>query len=160
MNRDLKIPNKVFINKNRNVYVIHYVHVYVYAWRIPWTEEPVRLQSMGSPRVAHDWVTNTFTYMYVNIHIYILNHPGKTSGVGCYALLQGIFPTQGFNLKEGMATHSSIPAWRIPMDRGAWWATDHGVAKSWTWLSTAHINIYIIYKYKIIHIYLNTYWPS
>ena len=25
-------------------------------------------------------------------------------------------------LKEGVATHSSIPAWRIPMDRGAWWA--------------------------------------
>ena len=32
-------------------------------------------------------------------------------------------------LEEGMATHSSILAWRIPMDRGAWWATGHGVAK-------------------------------
>ena len=32
-------------------------------------------------------------------------------------------------LEEGMATHSSIPAWRIPMDRGAWQATVHGVAK-------------------------------
>ena len=29
-----------------------------------------------------------------------------------------------------MATYSSILAWRIPMDRGAWWATGHGVAKS------------------------------
>ena len=28
-----------------------------------------------------------------------------------------------------MATHSSIPAWRIPMDRGAWQATVHGVCK-------------------------------
>ena len=35
-------------------------------------------------------------------------------------------------LEEGMATHSSILAWRIPMGRGAWWATIHGVAKSWT----------------------------
>ena len=26
-------------------------------------------------------------------------------------------------LEEGMATHSSILAWRIPMDRGAWWAS-------------------------------------
>ena len=26
-----------------------------------------------------------------------------------------------------MATHSSILAWRIPMDRGAWWGTDHGI---------------------------------
>ena len=35
-------------------------------------------------------------------------------------------------LEEGMATHSSILAWRIPMDRGAWQATTYGVAKSQT----------------------------
>ena len=35
-------------------------------------------------------------------------------------------------LEEGMSTHSSILAWRISMDRGAWWATVHGVAKSRT----------------------------
>ena len=34
--------------------------------------------------------------------------------------------------RRGMATHSSILAQRIPMDRGAWQATVHGVAKSWT----------------------------
>ena len=34
-----------------------------------------------------------------------------------------------------MATHSSILEWRIPMDRGVWEATVHGVAKSWTQLS-------------------------
>ena len=28
------------------------------AWKIPWTEEPGRLQSMGSPRVRHDWATS------------------------------------------------------------------------------------------------------
>ena len=38
-------------------------------------------------------------------------------------------------LEEGMATHSSILAWRIPMDKGAWWATVHGVEKSQTRLS-------------------------
>ena len=38
-------------------------------------------------------------------------------------------------LEEGMSTHSSILAWRIPTDRGAWWATVHGVAKSQTRLS-------------------------
>ena len=38
-------------------------------------------------------------------------------------------------LEEGMATHSSILAWRIPMDRGAWQAPVYGVAKSWTQLS-------------------------
>ena len=35
-------------------------------------------------------------------------------------------------LEKGMATNSNILAWRIPMDRGAWWATVHGVSKSWT----------------------------
>ena len=35
-------------------------------------------------------------------------------------------------LEEDMATHSSILAWRIPMDRGAWWATAHGITKSQT----------------------------
>ena len=38
-------------------------------------------------------------------------------------------------LEEGMSTHSSILAWGIPMDRGAWWAVVHGVAKSQTRLS-------------------------
>ena len=33
-------------------------------------------------------------------------------------------------LEEGMATHSSIVAWRIPMDRGAWRAIVHGVTES------------------------------
>ena len=42
-------------------------------------------------------------------------------------------------LEEGMTTHSSILAWRIPMDRGAWWAAVHGVAKSQTQLSNEHI---------------------
>ena len=32
-------------------------------------------------------------------------------------------------LEKGMATHSSILAWRIPMDRGAWWTTVHGLQR-------------------------------
>ena len=35
-------------------------------------------------------------------------------------------------LEEGRATYSITLAWRIHMDRGAWQATIHGVAKSWT----------------------------
>ena len=34
-----------------------------------------------------------------------------------------------------MTTHSSTLAWKNPMDGGAWWAADHGVAKSRTRLS-------------------------
>ena len=36
-------------------------HSSILAWRIPWTEESDGIQSMGSQRVGHDWVTNTFT---------------------------------------------------------------------------------------------------
>jgi len=42
----------------------------------------------------------------------------------------GSIPGSGNPLEEGTATHSSILAWRIPMDTGAWQATVYGVAKS------------------------------
>ena len=38
-------------------------------------------------------------------------------------------------LEEGMATHFSVLAWRIPIDRGTWQASVQRVAKSWTQLS-------------------------
>ena len=44
----------------------------------------------------------------------------------------GLIPGLGRFLEEGMATHPSILAWRIPMDRGAWQAAIHGVTKSQT----------------------------
>ena len=47
-------------------------------------------------------------------------------------------------LKEGMATHSSILAWRIPKDRGARWATVHGVAKSRIPLSDLHFHYFFL----------------
>ena len=41
-------------------------HSSTLAWKIPWMEEPGRLQSMGSLRVGHDWVTSLslFTFMH------------------------------------------------------------------------------------------------
>ena len=54
-------------------------------------------------------------------------------------------------LEKGMATHSSILAWRIPMHRGAWQATVHEVANSQTWLTmpTAATDRYMMER-KII----------
>ena len=70
---------------------------FILAWRIPWTEEPGRLQTMRSHRVRHDWATNTiqirswgrtvsfllftilinggvFGHIHSNSRIYALNH--------------------------------------------------------------------------------------
>ena len=46
-------------------------HSSVLAWRIPWTEDPGRLQSTGSQRVRHDWATSlhfTFHFIAVRAH--------------------------------------------------------------------------------------------
>ena len=79
----------------------------ILAWRIPWTEEPDGLQSMGLQRVRQDWAANT------------------TSRLGCFPggsavkNLPAVKDTQvqplGWdNPLEGMATHSSILDWWIP----------------------------------------------
>ena len=63
-------------------------------------------------------------------------------------------------LEEVMATHSSILAWRILIDRGAWCATVHRVIKSGTWLKvtwhtcTPYICVVLHYK-KLI-----SFWQS
>ena len=50
-------------------------HSSILAWRIPWTEEPGELQSMGSQRVGHYWATEHIVYrLYKYIYIYIYIH--------------------------------------------------------------------------------------
>ena len=51
-------------------------------------------------------------------------------------------------LEESKATDSSVLAWRIHMDRGAWRATVHSVAKSQTRLK--HLSMYTRWVYKNI----------
>ena len=72
----------------------------------------------------------------------MISRSGSSPGVVIgYPLLPAMWETWvqslGWDdlLEEGMATHSSVLAWRILMDSGAWWAAVHGVAKSWTRLS-------------------------
>ena len=60
-------------------------HSSILAWRILWTEEPGRLQSMGLLRVRPDWATSLSLFTF---HFYAV--------------------------KKEMATHSSVLAWRIP----------------------------------------------
>ena len=58
----------------------------------------------------------------------VKNLPASVGDVRDVGLILGLEDP----LEEGMATHSSILAWRIPMDRGSWWAAVHGVTKSQT----------------------------
>ena len=68
-------------------------HSSILAWRILWTEEPGGLQSMGSQRVGHDWVTNTFTLWLYQVLV-------VTCGIfSCIiqTLSCSMFPDQGLN---------------------------------------------------------------
>ena len=49
----------------------------------------------------------------------------------------GLIPGLGRSLEERMATHGSVLAWRIPMDRGTWCPAVHVITESRTRLSTA-----------------------
>ena len=54
--RDISLPTKVHLVKATQKAMAP--HSSTLTWKIPWTEEPGRLQSMGSWRVGHDWATS------------------------------------------------------------------------------------------------------
>ena len=77
-------------------------HSSVLAWRIPGTEEPGGLLSMGSHRVGHDWSNAAAAAIVSNSFpphgLYSPgNSPGQNTEVGSLSFLQGIVPTQGLN---------------------------------------------------------------
>ena len=75
--------------------------------------------------------------MYVIYMSYILIFPSGSDGKesACNAGDQVYSLCQEDPLEKETATHSSILAWRIPLETGAWWATVGGFRKSQTWLS-------------------------
>ena len=52
-------------------------------------------------------------------------------------------------LEEDMATHCSIRAWRIPTNRGAWWATVHGAAESY--MTEQLSTLYILFLKQVLN---------
>ena len=58
--------------------------------------------------------------------------PGGSDGKESSCSVEDLCSSLGWEdtLEKGMATHSSVLTWRILMDRGAWQATVHGVAKT------------------------------
>ena len=104
------------------------IHSSTLAWKIPWTEKPGRLQSMGSQRVGHDWVTLTFIGGSV---VKKKNSPANAGTLGH----TGLIPESGRSPGEGNGNPLQCSCLENPMDREAWQATTHGVKKSRTRLS-------------------------
>ena len=126
-------------------------HSSTLAWKIPWTKEPRRLQSMGSRRVGHDWATSLslFTVMHWRRRWHPIPLPhGQRSLVGCSPWGQEESdPAEplhfDFSLSwigEGNGNPLQCSCLENPRDRGAWWAAVYGVAQSWAqlkWLSSS-----------------------
>ena len=83
-------------------------HARILAWRIPWTEEPGRLQSKDLQRVQHNW--GTFTWL----NLLVLGFPGDSAVNYLSAVQETRVWSLGWEdpLEEGMATNSSILTWR------------------------------------------------
>ena len=71
------------------------IHSRTIAWKIPWTEEPGRLQSMGSQRVGHDWATS-LSLKKIKLHCSILKI--KTSIIS----LRNQLGTRGISVQTGI----------------------------------------------------------
>ena len=123
-------------------------HSSTLAWKIPWTEEPGRLQSMGSWRVGHDWATSLslFTFMHWRRKWQptLVFLPGESQGqgslVGCHLwVLTESDMTEwlhfDFSLScigEGNGNPLQCSCLESPRDGGAWWAAIYGFAQSRT----------------------------
>jgi len=87
-------------------------HSSTLAWRVPWMEEPGGLQSMGSLRVRHDWVTSLslFTFMHWRrkwqpTPVFL---PGESQGRGAWwAVVYGVTQSQTW-LKRLSSSSSNV----------------------------------------------------
>ena len=110
-------------------------HSSILAWRIPWTVrgfpgssdgkestynvgDPGLIPGLGS--LPGEGIGYPIQYSWTSLVALTVKNPP--------AMWETWVRSLGWEdpLEEGMATHSSILAWRIPMDRGAWQATVHG----------------------------------
>ena len=117
-------------------------HSNILAWKIPWTEEPGGLQSMGSLRVGHDRATSlslsTFMHWRKKWQLTPVFLPGESQGrgnlVGCCLWgrtesdmterLHFHFPLSCIGERNGNPLQCSCL--ENPRDGGAWWAAVYG----------------------------------
>ena len=114
-------------------------HGSILSWRTPWTKESGGLQSTGSQRVRHHWVTNTWDSQ---LALTVKNPPANAGDMRD----TGSSPGSGRSPGGGHSNPLQYSCLEHPMDRGAWQATVHGVAKSRTWLKqlSRHTHIQIL----------------
>ena len=125
-------------------------HSSTLAWKIPWTEKPGGLQSMGSLRVGHDWATSLslFTFMHWRrkwqpTPVFL---PEESQGQGSLVGFRLWGHTES-DTTERLHFHFSLScigegngnplqcSWlKNPRDGGAWLASVSGAAQNRTWL--------------------------
>ena len=127
--------------------ILLFVFSSILAWKIPWTEEPLTLQSTGLQRIRHDWATSLHIHMCVCVCVWesesrlVISDSLWPHGLyspwdspGC-SLLWGIFPTQGWNPGVVHCKGNSLPAEppgkpknirvvTYPFSRGSSWPRD------------------------------------
>ena len=65
-------------------------HSSILAWRIPWTEEPGGLQSIGSQRVGQDWVTDTYLAFFMVQHSHLYMTTEETSALTIWTFVSKV----------------------------------------------------------------------
>ena len=115
-------------------------HSSVFAWRIPETEGPGGLPSVGSHRVGHDWSDLTEAAAAV-----VNNLPANAGDTGDMDLIPGVGRSPG----RGNGNPPQYSCLENPMDRAAWRARVLGVTKSQTRLTDEHPHTITDYYHSI-----------
>ena len=102
----------------------------ILAWKIPWTEEPGKLQSRGWQRVGHNWPTNTITIvtmkrMLKSKHVYYLGWNRSPAQVGC---MRQVLGAGALGIPRGIG-------WRRRWEGGSGWGIH-----VYPWL--IHVNVW------------------
>ena len=144
-------------------------HSSTLSWKIPWMEEPDRLQSMGSLRVGHNWVASLWLFTFMHWRrkwqptpVFL---PGESRGqgslVGCRLWGRTESDTTEwlhfhFSLScigEGNGSPLQCSCLENPRDGGAWWAAIYGVTQGRTRLKRLSS---ISSKHKLM--YVRAFW--
>ena len=95
-------------------------HSSTLAWKIPWMEEPGRLQSMGSRRVGHDWVTSlslsTFMHWRRKWQPTPVFLPGESQGRGSLvAAVYGVAQSRAWlkRLSSSSSSNDYLSSWAL-----------------------------------------------